>query len=243
MSSPELNKLAKHLGFRWGSRHLLEVALTHSSWVNEHPELHESDNENLEFLGDAVLGLVVSHYLYSRKPDLSPGEYTRLRAATVNRTVLAQKAREIQLGAYIRLGRGEEHTSGHDKDSVLADALEAVIGARFIASGYRAAEKLVLRLFEREIDESCRTGNDSDYKSSLQNYAQELFREIPQYRVVRSSGPDHDRSFDVEVRVHGEVLGRGVGKSKKAGEQAAAQIACARIAQDRETETQPPDDL
>ena len=238
MSSPrELNRLAKRLGFRWGSRSHLEVALTHSSWVNEHPELDENDNENLEFLGDAVLDLVVSHYLYSRNPDLSPGEYTRLRASIVNRTVLAQKAREIELGSYLRLGRGEEHTSGRDKDSVLADALEAVIGARFIATGYRAAEKLVLKLFGREIDESCRNGNDSDYKSFLQNYAQEMFREIPQYRIVRSSGPDHDRSFEVEVWVHGEVVGRGVGKSKKAGEQAAAQVACARIAQDHETDS------
>jgi len=236
-SARELNRLAKRLGFRWGSRSHLEVALTHSSWVNEHPELDENDNENLEFLGDAVLDLVVSHYLYSRNPDLSPGEYTRLRASIVNRSVLAQKAREIELGSYLRLGRGEEHTSGRDKDSVLADALEAVIGARFIATGYRAAEKLVLRLFGREIDESCRNGNDSDYKSFLQNYAQEMFHEIPQYRIVSSSGPDHDRSFEVEVWVHGEVVGRGVGKSKKAGEQAAAQVACARIAQDRETDS------
>jgi len=237
MSSRELNKLAKHLGFRWASRHLLQVALTHSSWVNEHPDLHESDNENLEFLGDAVLDIVVSHYLYTRNPDLSPGVYTQLRAAVVNRKVLARKAREIELGNYIRLGHGEEHTNGRDKDSVLADALEAVIGARFIAAGYRAAEKLVLRLFEREIDDSCRDGNDSDYKSSLQNYAQETFREIPQYRVMQSSGPDHDRRFEVEVRVHGELLGRGIGKSKKAGEQAAAQVACARILQDRETDS------
>jgi len=237
MSSRELIKLARHLGFRWGSRHLLGVALTHSSWVNEHPDLHESDNENLEFLGDAVLDLVVSHYLYTRNPDLSPGVYTQLRADIVNRKVLARKAREIELGTYIRLGRGEEYTSGRDKDSVLADALEAVIGARFIAAGYRAAEKLVLRLFECEIDERCRNGGDSDYKSSLQNYTQEMFREIPQYRVVRSSGPDHDRSFEVEVRVHGKVLGRGIGKSKKAGEQAAAQVAYARIAQDRETDS------
>ena len=238
MSTPrEMGKLAKNLGFRWGSRHHLEVALTHSSWVNEHPELGESDNENLEFLGDAVLDLVVSHYMFSRDPNLSPGEYTRLRSAMVNRKVLAEKAREIELGEYMRLGRGEEHTSGRDKDSVLADALEAVIGARFIASGYRAAEKLVLKLFGREIDENCRNCNDSDYKSFLQNFAQETFHEIPQYRIVSSSGPDHDRSVEVVVRIHGKVVGRGVGKSKKAGEQAAAQIACAGMVQDREADS------
>jgi len=236
MSPPKLNILAKQLGFRWGHKHLLEVALTHSSWVNEQIDGSACDNENMEFLGDAVLDLVISNYLYNRRPDLSPGVYTRLRANIVNRSVLAGKAREIGLGEYIRLGRGEERTSGRDKDSVLANALEAVIGARFLASGYRAAEKLVLHLFEREVKERWHEGGSADHKSILQNYTQDIFKEIPQYRVVRSSGPDHDRRFEVEVLIRGEVFGRGSGKSKKAGEQAAARVACERVEQMQPTE-------
>ncbi len=229
MRSVGFDKLANDLGFKRRHRAFLETALTHSSWVNEQPDPSGSDNENLEFLGDAVLDLVISHCLYTQNPDLSPGEYTRLRAAIVNRKVLARKAREIELGAYIRLGRGEEHTSGRDKDSVLADALEAVIGARFLAAGYRAAERLVLELFGREVEQVARDGGPSDHKSILQNLTQEMFKEVPRYRVVRASGPDHDRRFEVEVLVRGEVVGRGIGKSKKAGEQAAARRACARV--------------
>jgi len=242
MNSFQLDKLAKRLGFRGRNRSLLDVARTHSSWVNENPDESYSDNENMEFLGDAVLDLVVSHYLYSRLPDLSPGEYTRLRASVVNRAVLAHKAREIELGAYIRLGRGEERSSGRDKDSVLADTLEAVIGARFLAAGYHAAEKLVLGLFDSELEQVCRNGSEADYKSMLQNYTQDKFKEIPRYQVVTSSGPDHDPRFEVEVLVHSEVFGRGTGKSKKVAEQEAARVACMRVAEQAESGKVLPDE-
>ena len=230
MSVREFNRLAKRLGSRRSGRSLLRTALTHSSWINENPDESDSDNENLEFLGDAVLDLVVSHQLYCRFPDLSPGAYTKLRANVVNGKVLAGKAREIGIGDHIRLGRGEEQTNGRDKDSVLANALEAVIGARFLASGYRAAERLVLHLFDSEIETVGQSGSSpTDHKSMLQHHTQELYGEIPRYKVVRATGPDHDRCFEIEVRIQGEVLGYGTGKSKKEAEQAAAAMAFASI--------------
>ncbi|MCD6288040.1 MAG: ribonuclease III [Candidatus Hydrogenedentes bacterium] len=209
---------------------LLDQALTHSSWVNENPEAGLSDNENLEFLGDAVLDLVVSDYLYRHSPDRSPGLYTRLRANVVNRTILARKARELGIGAAMRLGKGEELTHGRDKDSVLADALEAIIGAQFIAAGYHNSEKMILDMLKSEIDDECQSGGDDDHKSKLQNFAQETYKEVPRYRIAKTTGPDHDRRFDIEVIVRGRVMGKGSGKSKKIAEQAAARMAMERIA-------------
>lgn len=233
MESGTLKNLAKTIGFKIGfagqNLEILSQALTHSSWVNENPDAGDKENENLEFLGDAVLDLVVSTYLYREFPDLSPGTYTRLRANVVNGAVLARKAREIAIAKCMRLGKGEERTSGRDKDSVLADALEAVIGAQFLAAGYSAAEKMVLNMFKNEIDIECRGDGDKDYKSLLQNYTQEFLKEVPKYRVANATGPDHDRRFEVEVFVQGNVMGAGTGKSKKSAEQAAAKAAFGRV--------------
>jgi ribonuclease-3 len=234
MKSRNLKDFAKSLGFKGrftaGKLSLFVQALTHSSWVNENPDESEADNENLEFLGDAVLDLIVSNYIYRSSPDLSPGLYTRLRANVVNRNVLARKAREIGIGPSIRLGKGEELTSGRDKDSVLANALEAVIGAQFLAAGYQAADKMVLRMFKSEIDAECRRGGGDDHKSLLQNLTQDKFKEVPRYRVAKSSGPDHDRLFEIEALIQGQVMGHGSGKSKKIAEQDAARAAIERLA-------------
>jgi ribonuclease-3 len=221
----KLRTLIKKLGAKFNRVESLDRALTHSSSVHEDTEGLDHDNESLEFLGDAVLGLVISDHLFNTFPDYSPGDYSKLKASLVSKSVLAKKARELQLGDYLHLGRGEEMTGGRTKDSVLADALEAVIGAVFSDQGYEAAEKFVVNLLQDRIAESVDGPLMTDYKSRLQNYFQEQFKELPEYKVVRESGPDHKRTFEVEITAQGKVVGQGRGRSKKSAEQAAAKEA------------------
>ena len=200
----------------------LERALTHRSYAYENGGL--PTNERLEFLGDSVLGLVVTDTLFRGHPTLPEGHLAKLRAAVVQMGALAEVARELQLGGFIRLGRGEEGTGGRDKPSILADTLEAVIGATYIDCGLDAASALVHRLFDPVIARSARLGAGLDWKTSLQELtaAEELGG--PEY-LVDESGPDHQKSFRATVRVGGQVLGSGQGRTKKAAEQQAAEVA------------------
>jgi ribonuclease-3 len=204
---------------------LLDQALSHSSFVNETGKEPCRDNEGLEFLGDAVLGMVVSHYLYDRFPSYPPGEYSALRAALVNKSALAQCAKEISLGKYLKLGRGEEISNGRERDSVLANALEAVIGAMFLDRGLDATREFVLRLISPWVERFASEKVRVDCKSLLQVITQERFKTLPEYRIVSETGPEHKRKFEVELLVKGKVYGRGIGNSKKAAEQLAAQEA------------------
>jgi ribonuclease-3 len=200
---------------------LLLEALTHKSYGNEHKVA--SHNERLEFLGDAVLDLAVSQRLMERFPRASEGELSKLRALLVSEEALARVGRRVGLGELLLLGRGEELTGGREKSSVLADALEAVLGAVYLANGLPAAQAVVDATFEeafREVEEK-RAGED--FKSRLQEYGQLHHRQAPRYRVVSESGPDHDKRFEVEVAIGDTVRARGAGRSKKEAEQAAAQ--------------------
>jgi ribonuclease-3 len=201
---------------------LLERALTHRSFAYENGGL--PTNERLEFLGDAVLGLVVTDALFREYPDLPEGQLAKLRAAVVNMRALAGVARGLHLGDFVRLGRGEEGTGGRDKSSILADTLEAVIGAVYIERGLREASGLVHRLFDPVIARSARLGAGLDWKTSLQELTAAGVLGVPEYHVDES-GPDHQKSFRAVVRVGGRVFGSGEGRSKKEAEQQAAEAA------------------
>jgi ribonuclease-3 len=201
---------------------ILERALTHRSYAYENGGL--PTNERLEFLGDSVLGLIVTGTLFRGYPNLPEGQLAKLRAAVVNMTALADVARGLDLGAYVRLGRGEEGTGGRDKPSILADTLEAVIGAVYIDCGLDPASGLVHRLFDPVIERSARLGAGLDWKTSLQELTAAELLGVPEY-AVEESGPDHQKSFRAAVKVGGRVLGTGEGRSKKAAEQQAAEAA------------------
>jgi ribonuclease III len=204
------------------SAEALDRALTHRSYAYEHDGL--PTNERLEFLGDSVLGLVVTDTLFRGHPDLPEGQLAKLRAAVVQMSALAEVARDLNLGAYLRLGRGEELTGGRDKPSILADTLEAVIGAVYLDCGLTEASGLVHRLFDPVIKRSANLGAGLDWKTSLQELTASRSLGVPEYQV-HEAGPDHQKSFTATVKVGGTTLGAGAGRSKKAAEQQAAQIA------------------
>jgi len=201
---------------------VLERALTHRSYAYENGGL--PTNERLEFLGDSVLGLVVTDTLFNEHPNLPEGQLAKLRAACVQMGTLAEVARELQLGAFVRLGRGEEGTGGRDKPSILADTLEAVIGATYIDCGLAAASDLVHRLFDSVIERSALLGAGLDWKTSLQELTADRGLGVPDYQV-KDSGPDHQKLFRAVVKVGARELGTGEGRSKKAAEQLAAEAA------------------
>jgi ribonuclease-3 len=221
-------KLEARLGAGYGPGSQLLAALTHKSWVNEHRDWGDH-NERLEFLGDAVVDLAISHRLMERFPRASEGELSKLRALLVNEDSLARVARAVGLGELLLLGRGEEMTGGREKSSVLADALEAVIGAVYLAGGLPAVMELVDRHFREALAGVAEGRNGLDYKTLLQESAQERLRTPPRYRTVAESGPDHDKTFEVEVVIGDEPYARASGKSKKEAEQAAARQALERL--------------
>lgn len=219
--TPDYTAFERGLGLRLDPK-LLERALTHRSFAYENGGL--PTNERLEFLGDSVLGLVVTDALYRGHPDLPEGQLAKLRAAVVNMRALADVARQLDLGEYLRLGRGEEGTGGRDKSSILADTLEAVIGAAYVDRGLEEASVLVHRLFDPLIVRSANLGAGLDWKTSLQELTASELLGVPEY-VVEESGPDHQKLFRATVYVGSDVYGEGAGHSKKEAEQQAAQAA------------------
>jgi ribonuclease III len=201
---------------------LLQRALTHRSFAYENGGL--PTNERLEFLGDSVLGLVVTETLYKAHPDLSEGRLAKLRAAVVNARALADVARDIGLGEHVQLGRGEEITGGRRKPSILSDTVEAVIGAIYLSGGFGPAAAVVHRLFDPLMHSAARMGAGLDWKTSLQELCAQLGSGVPEY-VIADEGPDHAKIFTAQVRVGGSLYGRGVGRSKKEAEQLAAETA------------------
>lgn len=199
---------------------LLGRALTHRSYAYENGGLPH--NERLEFLGDSVLGLVVTDTLFRRHPDLSEGQLAKLRAAVVNMRALADVGRELDLGSFVRLGRGEVTTGGRDKSSILADTVEAVIGAVYLEHGFDAAARLVHRLFGGIIEDSATLGAGLDWKTSLQELTAQESLGVPEYSVSEA-GPDHAKVFTATAYVQGAPLGHGTGRSKKEAEQRAAE--------------------
>lgn len=201
---------------------LLDLALTHRSYAHEHGVIPH--NERLEFLGDSVLGVVVTETLYRRFPDQPEGQLAKFRAAVVNARALAEVARTIGLGDYLLLGRGEQSSGGREKSSILADAVEAVIGAAFVSGGHDLADGLVHRLVDPLIDQAATLGAGLDWKTSLQEGATTASLGLPEYRT-EEEGPDHAKRFTAYALVGGQVLGRGEGRSKKVAEQQAAEQA------------------
>ncbi|HET7753529.1 MAG TPA: ribonuclease III [Anaeromyxobacteraceae bacterium] len=198
------------------------AALTHKSYVNEHRSQLLSDNERLEFLGDAVIDLAVAHRLMERFPDAREGDLSKLRAAVVDEAGLAKMAREIGIGPLLRLGRGEELTGGREKASLLADAMEAVVAAVYLTGGLEPVLRLIDRFLGDAFARATAGTLDRDFKTQFQELAQSRLRSTPRYRVVAEHGPDHSKTFEVELELRGEVVGRGSGRSKKDAEQSAA---------------------
>ncbi len=217
----DIKRLEKNLGYRFKQKKLLQTALCHSSFINEQPAEGLQNNERLEFLGDAVLNLIASHILMEQYPEVKEGELSRMRAGLVNETQLATVARKIDLGTHLLLGKGEIQTNGYDKNSILADALEAVIAAVYMDGGFMVAFRLIEKHFANLFSAMSSATVDLDYKSRLQELVQTSLKVIPHYKVFNESGPDHDKTFTVQLKVQ-DVMTKGIGKSKKAAEQDAA---------------------
>ncbi len=231
MSEPGLRpygRLEEQLGHQFAEQTFCEAALTHKSWLNEAPGSGRSDNERLEFLGDAVLNLAVSDILMRRFPSRTEGDLSKTRAVIVNEAGLCQAAERVDLGQWIFLGRGEEHAGGRRRPSILADAFEALMGAVYLDGGFAAALRVVQRLLTGAIEDS-EQGLRLDFKSRLQERAQALFQLTPQYAVVGQNGPDHDKTFLVSIALGDREFGRASGKSKKEAEQSAAALALAQL--------------
>lgn len=219
-----LAEFEARIGYRFTDLRLLQKALVHSSYAFEQAQVGK-DNQVFEFIGDAVLDLVIGQALVSRFPDMKEGELTRFRASLVNETHLAEMARSLELGRYLSLGKGEDSSNGRNKSSILSCAFEAVIGAVFEDSNYQTAAELVQLLFDTAIEQKNQDLLLVDAKSRLQEHLQEQFNEAPVYCLDGEDGPAHRRQFSVCVVFRGEVLGTGSGSSKKEAEQRAAQAA------------------
>ena len=217
-------KIEKKLNYEFKSTELLDEALRHSSFVNEQPDADLRDNERFEFLGDAVLNLIVGHILMEHYPDVNEGDLSRTRANLVNESQLAIIARTIDLGAFIRLGKGEIQTNGRDKNSILAGAFEALIAAVYLDGGFKAAFKIIENNFVPLLEAVNSAIDTYDYKSQLQEWVQEQQGPMPYYKVIREEGPDHDKTFWISVKVF-DLESEGQGKSKKMAEQDAARKA------------------
>lgn len=226
----ELLEFCGLLGITMDNLDLLNTALTHTSFAHESKEQPRPvHNERIEFLGDSVLSLIVSTYMYKHFPKLNEGELTKFRAHIVCETSLAQYAHKISLGKYLRLGKGEASSGGRERASILADAFESVLGAYYIDRGLAAAEKFLLGLMKTELDFICEHGIYSDYKTRLQEIVQRDGDVEISYELIDSSGPEHNKSFTTVVSVAGKVVGKGVGHSKKESEQHAAKSALEKL--------------
>ncbi|NCC66892.1 MAG: ribonuclease III [Clostridia bacterium] len=223
-----MDELENKLGYQFRDRALLSTALSHSSYANENRGQVRESNERLEFLGDAVLGQVTASYLYLAYPGMPEGQMTRLRAELVCEQSLHNVAKQIELGNYIKLGKGEEHTGGRQRPSILADAVEALIAAMYLDGGLEIAkafiDRYILSLAEVRVEHPL-----GDYKTELQEYIQRKPGQILQYEMVSESGPDHAKEFTVSVLLNGEAIGEGVGRTKKEAEQLAAKCAIEEI--------------
>lgn len=221
-----LNPLEENLNYQFKDKNLLKTALTHSSYANEHDMKITENNERLEFLGDTIVSLIVSQYLYKKYPYYPEGELTKIRARVVCESSLAFVAKKINLGDYILLGKGEESTGGRYRESILGDASEALVGAVYMDSDFETTNKLMLDKFENDLVHAVAKGSlFIDYKTGLQENLQKRKRARIEYSVAREEGPDHNKIFHIDVLIDGEVVGQGSGRNKKEAEQMAAKEA------------------
>ena len=224
----EFAPLYRALRYRFKNPELLRQALKHRSFVGNHFS-HINSNERLEFLGDAILGLIVTETLYKRFPDQPEGYLTEVKSLVVSRKILTRVARQIHLGDALYLGSGEEKSGGRDRASIISDAMEAVFGAIYLDRGYEAAKGVIDYLILQHLDAILEKDFNKNYKSKLLEYAQARGLGTPDYVVEKESGPEHDKVFDIAVQIQGKVWGHGKGKSKKQAEQQAAKDALVRI--------------
>ncbi len=224
MEARDPSGIEQILQYEFNDKNLLQEALRHSSYVNELGDLQLQDNERLEFLGDAVLNLIVGHILMRRYPNLKEGDLSRSRANLVNESQLAKMARTFDLGSFIQLGKGEIQTHGREKNSILADTFEALMASVYLDGGFDAAYQIIETNFQPLIEHLHTTANSYDYKSQLQEKVQIDHGSMPDYSIIREDGPDHDKTFWVALKVL-DIETRGSGKNKKAAEQDAARMA------------------
>lgn len=228
-SLPDLNKLQSLLAFNFKHEALLRQALVHTSYINENPGTELHDNQRMEFLGDALLNCIVAEALYHEYPDLPEGKLTEIRISLVRQEKLAEKAGSLNLGKFMLLGKGEDLSGGRHKCNNLADTFEAVIAALFLDLGFEATKEFVLKHLGNDI-QSFRHGHvTANFKALLQELTQAKYKSLPEYEIVETSGPDHDRVFIVSVSVGDTILAIGTGKSKKAAESQAARIALEKL--------------
>lgn len=228
MVLPDIDEAQRAIGYVFRHPELLEEALTHRSYINELRAKGGRDNERLEFLGDAIIALITSQYLTTTFPDDSEGELSKKKARLVSEVSLAKAARQLNLGRFLRLGRGEERTQGREKNSLLANALEALIAAVYLDGGLEAAQAMAHRTLSDVFQElQAVNGVDytQDYKTQYQEWCQKQFETLPRYITVRESGPDHQKTFEVQLVIKGDLVGVGTGRTKKEAEQMAAKQA------------------
>jgi len=225
MPEHDISHLEDSLGYRFRDKNIFLEALTHKSFFHENPDKADAYNERLEFLGDSVLGFVIVEYLFLSDYKLTESVMAKTKSYLVKESVLSEIANEIFLGKYLRLGKGEEVTGGRKKRSLLADAVEALLGAVYIDGGYEKSRSLIVRLFKEKIDTIMSSGEFHDFKTELQEKTQLLFSTIPEYKIIRQEGAEHKKLFTIEVYIEGERYGDGTGKSKKEAETLAAKEA------------------
>jgi ribonuclease-3 len=223
-SEDRLDELEERLGVTFSDKGLLEQALTHRSMQGQ-GDMSGETNERLEFLGDAVLGVVVANHLYRQFPEYTEGELTKMKAVVVSEVSLSEIARQLGIGEFLRVAKGEDASGGRERPSILADAMEALIGAVYVDQGPEAARGLILRVLKGALRAVYSKEYHKDYKTVLQEILQERHKAPPQYNTVAETGPDHEKTFVVEARFGDQILGVGSGKSKKEAEQAAAKEA------------------
>lgn len=223
--SKDIDLLIKKLGYRFNRPELLEEAFRHSSYVNELGDSGLDDNERMEFLGDAVLDLAISHILMELFEDAEEGDLSKFRATVVNEKGLCQVAKDLELGDYVLLGRGEELTKGREKPSILANCMEALLGALYLDAGFIKSKEIIHRLFLPLLEQIESKNMADDFKSMLQEYTQEIYKTRPDYLLVKESGPAHNKKFRMALSLDGKIIAEGEGKSKKEAEQKAAREA------------------
>ncbi len=225
----ELKELLKKTRINFHNFDLLNISLSHKSFLNE-TQINDKNNEKLEFLGDSVLGLVISEYLYKTYRDLNEGDLARIKSHVVSEDALSKIAREIELSRYILIGKGEEQTGGRYKKTILADTFEALIGSYYLDSNNIVkVRQFIMNFFIKEIELVLQNKHEKDYKTLLQEYVQKNYKVCPIYRLIQESGPEHDKSFSMEVELNKKIIGRGEGKSKKDAEKEAAKNAYIKI--------------
>lgn len=224
-----LKVFSKRLGIPLGDGQLLNEALTHKSYTHERKMAPGHNNEKLEFLGDSVLGLVISQHVFETYSDVTEGGLSKVKSVIVSAQVLSEKAKEIGLGEFILLGKGEEKSGGRVRPGLLADALEAVIGAAFLVGGLPAAEHMILAMLREDVEKVFNGRIEKDYKTLLQEHFQKTQKTAPRYEIVKEWGPDHNRNFEASCSVNGKTISSGIGKNKKEAEQEAAQEAIRKL--------------